>query len=70
MADKTQALSALIHNLNNASSTELRAAAAEGLGYIGGFEAMEHLLNTLNTASSTTLRSAAARALGHAVSRS
>ncbi len=69
MASENDALSALIKTLTEANSTELRAAAAEGLGIAGGPEARAHLIKVLNGPASTELRAAAARALGVATHR-
>ncbi|WP_180964236.1 MULTISPECIES: HEAT repeat domain-containing protein [Ralstonia] len=69
MASQTEVFQALVDTLNGRESVELRIAAAEGLGILGGPDARAHLLQVLNGKESVSLRAAAARALGHATHR-
>lgn len=64
-------LALLIQTLNTTTNgAQIRAAAAEGLGYVGGAEAREVLIAALTTQSNgSDIRSAAAKALGMACSR-
>ncbi len=69
MANEQDAVSALIRMMNSTASIEVRAAAAEGLGYAGGSDARAQLIRMMNSTASIEVRSAAARALGRAAQR-
>ncbi|NKF91923.1 HEAT repeat domain-containing protein [Ralstonia pseudosolanacearum] len=69
MASPTDALQALLEILHGREGIELRIAAAEGLGILGGPDARAHLIKVLQGRESVTLRAAAARALGQATHR-
>ncbi|BCN13383.1 HEAT repeat domain-containing protein [Ralstonia nicotianae] len=71
MADARDVIKELIAMLNrNAAGVDIRAAAAEGLGYAGGPEARDALVKIMNDGTAgVVVRSAAARALGRATQR-
>ncbi|MBS7601064.1 hypothetical protein [Pseudomonas sp. RC2C2] len=73
MATPHEAVQQLIKTMNGSStiSNEIKAAAAEGLGYAGGTLAREALIKVINGSSTVAaeVKAAAAKALGHAASR-
>ncbi|RWU21091.1 hypothetical protein DM813_17970 [Pseudomonas alkylphenolica] len=73
MATPFESIQQLIKTMNGSSSisTEMKAAAAEGLGYAGGADARAALIRVINGSSSIAVevKTAAAKALGHAASR-
>lgn len=70
MATPTEAVSQLIKTMTASSgvSVEVKAAAAEGLGYAGGATARDALIKVINASSgvSVEVKAAAAKALGRA----
>lgn len=66
MASAEEAQEILIQTLHNHSFKEVRAAAAEGLGWIGGERARAELIKALQEANFNEIKAAAAIALGRA----
>jgi len=68
MTDRKQAIDTLIEVMNSGSyAVDVRAGAAEGLGFAGGEEAREALVKVIKgTSNAVELRKAAAVALGRA----
>jgi len=63
--DAVQLLISILESLN--SGAAMKAAAAEGLGYAGGFDARAALIRVLTSPNrGLEVRAAAAKALGHA----
>jgi len=71
MATPSDAIQELIKTLKGSGiSVEVKAAAAEGLGYAGGVEARNALIEIMNGSGiSADVKAAAARALGRAAAR-
>lgn len=70
MATSSDAVAQLIKTMNATLgvSSEVKVAAAEGLGFAGGTDARAALIKVMNAnlGVSTELKAAAAKALGHA----
>ncbi|MNC64659.1 hypothetical protein D3C75_1148830 [compost metagenome] len=68
MATPNEAILQLIKTMNASGvSVEVKAAAAEGLGYAGGAGAREALIKVINSSGiSIEVKAAAAKALGRA----
>lgn len=71
MATPGDAIQQLIKTMTGSGiSIEVKAAAAEGLGYAGGVEARDALIKVINGSGiHVDVKAAAAKALGRAVSR-
>ncbi|WP_342622675.1 hypothetical protein [Pseudomonas alkylphenolica] len=70
MATPNEAILQLIKTMSATGvAVEVKAAAAEGLGYAGGVAARDALIKVINsTGISVEVKAAAAKALGRAVS--
>ncbi|CAG9260923.1 conserved hypothetical protein [Paraburkholderia unamae] len=71
MSTSDDAIFTLTRTINDTSmDVDIRAAAAEGLGFAGGREARRILIEVLGDyRAGAAIRVAAARALGHAANR-